>query len=82
MLSNTSMRKILYIETMETLYRLIELLSMKKGMLGSDDFFFPFYLITFNLLLSYFQVIFDEERNVRNHLFRRICFPRNFEFTR
>ena len=55
MLSNTSMRKILYIETMETLYRLIELLSMKKGMLGSDDFFFPFYLITFNLLLSYFR---------------------------
>lgn len=42
MLSNTSMRKILYIETMETLYRLIELLSMKKGMLGSDDFFFSF----------------------------------------
>ena len=49
MLSNTSMRKILYIETMETLYK-IELLSMKKGMLGLDDFFFPFYLITFNLL--------------------------------
>jgi len=43
MLSNTSMRKILYIETMETPYK-IELLSMKKGMLGLDDYFFLFTL--------------------------------------